>query len=194
MASRREFLKEAFRLAVGMAMFPDSLFAGESVLPGEGEPSRWGYVYSSGERVLYRWASLDPSRYPLEILGRGAARYLGVGTKIACEFCCGAEALVFVDGSPACGCVHAAGMRGVLGYLSTNYPHIPQIETLREVAKWKWIWFKPWMSLKILNEIENGMKSLDVIVLAKGREKEIRKEVREHLRREVSPSILCGSY
>lgn len=67
-------------------------------------------------------------------------RYIDLGQKTACEFCCGATALVFADGSRACGCGHSAAMRGVMAYLLEN-SSMSDEQILDEVNKWKAVFF-----------------------------------------------------
>src|SRR3989344_5384422 len=51
-------------------------------------------------------------------------RYINVAYKlengISCEYCCGARAIIFENGEPACGCAHSYAMRGLAKYLITK--------------------------------------------------------------------------
>ena len=40
---------------------------------------------------------------------------------ISCEYCCGARAIIFENGDPACGCAHSYAMRGLTKYLIVNH-------------------------------------------------------------------------
>ena len=73
--------------------------------------------------------------------GADLARYEKIGTMIACEYCCGANTLVFANGQPACGCAHSYAMRGVLGYLIKNHPELSDDQILEEIGKWKVLFF-----------------------------------------------------
>ena len=69
------------------------------------------------------------------------ARYIKIGSSIACEYCCGAKTLVFSNGERACGCAHSYAMRGLAKYLLTNNPEMTDLEILEELAKWKVLFF-----------------------------------------------------
>ncbi len=56
---------------------------------------------------------------------------------ISCEYCCGARAVIFENGKPACGCAHSYAMRGLAKYLILNHPDMSDEEILIEVAKVK---------------------------------------------------------
>lgn len=73
--------------------------------------------------------------------GDELARYVKIGSMIACEYCCGATTMVFPNGQPACGCAHSYAMRGVLGYLVKNHPEMTDEQMLEEVGKWKVLFF-----------------------------------------------------
>lgn len=68
-------------------------------------------------------------------------RYVKIGSSIACEYCCGANTLVFSDGSRACGCAHSYAMRGLIKYLLTKHPEMTDLQILDEAAKWKVLFF-----------------------------------------------------
>src|SRR3989344_5326460 len=69
------------------------------------------------------------------------ARYINIGSSIACEYCCGAKTLVFSNGERACGCAHSYAMRGLAKYLLTEHPDMTDLEILNEMAKWKVLFF-----------------------------------------------------
>ena len=73
--------------------------------------------------------------------GDDLARYVKIGSMIACEYCCGATTMVFPNGQPACGCAHSYAMRGVLGYLVKNHPEMTDDQILEEIGKWKVLFF-----------------------------------------------------
>jgi hypothetical protein len=68
-------------------------------------------------------------------------RYVKIGSSIACEYCCGAQTLVFSNGERACGCAHSYAMRGLAKYLLTEHSEITDLEILDELAKWKVLFF-----------------------------------------------------
>lgn len=69
------------------------------------------------------------------------ARYIRIGSSISCEYCCGAQALIFKNGDRACGCAHSYAMRGLAKYLLTKHPEMTDVEILNELGKWKVLFF-----------------------------------------------------
>src|SRR3989338_531154 len=68
-------------------------------------------------------------------------RYVKIGSSIACEYCCGAQTLVFSNGQRACGCAHSYAMRGLAKYLLTKHSDMTDLEILEELGKWKVLFF-----------------------------------------------------
>ena len=68
-------------------------------------------------------------------------RYIRIGSSISCEYCCGADAIIFSNGQRACGCAHSYAMRGLAKYLLINHPEMTDIEILNELGKWKVLFF-----------------------------------------------------
>lgn len=80
-------------------------------------------------------------------------RYVSIGSKISCEYCCGARTLVMPDGTRACGCAHSYAMRGLAKYLLLNHQNeYSDDEILEELAKWKTIFFPKQSIQKVLNK------------------------------------------
>lgn len=76
-------------------------------------------------------------------------RYVNIGMSISCEFCCGAESIVFPDGRPACGCAHSAAMRGLAMHLLVNHGNkYTNAQVLDELTKWKTLFFPKQMLQK----------------------------------------------
>ena len=76
------------------------------------------------------------------LTGDDLERYVKIGSMIACEYCCGAETLVFSNGQPACGCAHSYSMRGLAKYLIKNHgDEYTDDEILEELGKWKVLFF-----------------------------------------------------
>ncbi|MEK6841816.1 MAG: hypothetical protein AABX91_01555 [Nanoarchaeota archaeon] len=69
------------------------------------------------------------------------ARYIRIGSSISCEYCCGADAIIFANGQRACGCAHSYAMRGLAKYLLINNPEMTDLEILSELGKWKVLFF-----------------------------------------------------
>ena len=68
-------------------------------------------------------------------------RYIKIGSLISCEYCCGAEAIIFSNGERACGCAHSFAMRGLAKYLLTKHPNMSDENILSELGKWKVLFF-----------------------------------------------------
>ena len=68
-------------------------------------------------------------------------RYIKIGSSISCEYCCGAQALIFSNGQRSCGCAHSYAMRGLAKYLLINHPDMTDEKILNELGKWKVLFF-----------------------------------------------------
>lgn len=69
-------------------------------------------------------------------------RYVKLGTSIACEYCCGAQSLIFSNGQRACGCAHSYAMRGLAKYLIQKHGgEYTDDQILEEMGKWKVLFF-----------------------------------------------------
>ncbi len=92
-------------------------------------------------------------------------RYVDVGSRIACEYCCGVKTLVFKNGQRACGCAHSYAMRGLAKYLIINHPaEYTDDEILDELAKWKATYFPKQSLQKVLQkQVETGKVDLSVL-------------------------------
>lgn len=61
---------------------------------------------------------------------------------ISCEYCCDIRSIITEDGKVACGCSHAAAMRGLAKYLVTTHGDtMTDEEIFTEIAKWKLRYF-----------------------------------------------------
>ncbi|MBI2141297.1 hypothetical protein HYU16_02630 [Candidatus Woesearchaeota archaeon] len=87
------------------------------------------------------------------------ARFINVGTRISCEFCCGAPSVVDQSGRDLCGCSHAASFKGLSKYLIKNHPgEWSDDEILLELTKWKALYYPKNMVEKAVAALENGME------------------------------------
>ncbi len=93
-------------------------------------------------------------------------RYVNVGLNISCEYCCTAQAIIFADGSMACGCAHSASMRGLAKYLIQNHGELSDEQILAELGKWKTLFFPTILAQKVLVLKEKGIDYTDYINLA----------------------------
>src|SRR3989344_4745019 len=93
-------------------------------------------------------------------------RYISIASKISCEYCCGAESIIFSNGQAACGCAHSYAMRGVAKYLITKHPNeFTDDEILEELGKWKTLFFPGQIQVKAQILSQQGVE-LNYINLA----------------------------
>lgn len=93
-------------------------------------------------------------------------RYISIVSKISCEYCCGAESIIFSNGQAACGCAHSYAMRGLAKYLITEHPgEFTDDQVLEELGKWKTLFFPGQMEAKAQILAEKGIE-LNYINLA----------------------------
>lgn len=85
-------------------------------------------------------------------------RYIDIGLRISCEYCCGVKAIIREDGSRACGCAHSYSMRGLAKYLILNHPdEYSNDDILMELGKWKATYFpKQTISKAVVKYAEFG--------------------------------------
>lgn len=85
----------------------------------------------------------------LNLQGKKLERYIGIASKISCEYCCGVESIIFDNGQPACGCAHSYAMRGLAKYLLEKHEkEYSDEQVLEEMGKWKTLFFPGQMSAK----------------------------------------------
>ncbi|MBI2574269.1 hypothetical protein HYV82_00090 [Candidatus Woesearchaeota archaeon] len=100
--------------------------------------------------------SFDEPVTSLEILARLERKV--VGTKISCEFCCGAPSVIDGSGRNLCGCSHAASFQGLSKYLIKNHPdEWTDEQILAELTKWKALYYPKNMVEKGIAAVENGL-------------------------------------
>ena len=110
----------------------------------------------------------DPGygRNRVSLEGVELQRYVTVGTRISCEFCCGAKAIIFSNGQAACGCAHSQAMRGLAAYLIKNHgSQFTDDQILRELARWKSLYFPKQMINKFTTQISSGSFTPDISAL-----------------------------
>ncbi|HLD06603.1 MAG TPA: hypothetical protein VJC16_03660 [Candidatus Nanoarchaeia archaeon] len=95
------------------------------------------------DRTIQILGDLDNA---IELSGADKERYISIlyekENGISCEYCCGARAVIFENGQPACGCAHSYAMRGLAKYLITRHgAEYTDEEILSEVGKWKVLFF-----------------------------------------------------
>src|SRR3989344_9173894 len=98
---------------------------------------------NKADATIKKLGNLDTS---ITLSGADKERYINVLYKMengmSCEYCCGARAIIFENGEPACGCAHSYAMRGLAKYLITKHAgDYDDKGLLEEVGKWKTLFF-----------------------------------------------------
>ncbi|RJR31491.1 hypothetical protein C4569_02040 [Candidatus Parcubacteria bacterium] len=113
----------------------------------------------------------DPTygKQKITLTGDDLKRYIEIGGKISCEYCCGAKAIVAANGQAACGCAHSQAMRGLAAYLIKNHPsEYNNDQILKELARWKGIFFPKQMIKKLTQQLQDGNYTPDTASLVMG--------------------------
>ena len=77
-----------------------------------------GVSFEQVQAAINVLQQFDPTygRQKITLAKQDLQRYITVGSKIACEYCCGAKTLVTPTGEAACGWAPPPAMRGVAAY------------------------------------------------------------------------------
>ena len=141
----------------------------------QGTPEIYGaelaVSFDQVEPAMNVMKQFDPTYGSQKIVlaGQDLQRYINIGLKIACEYCCGATSLIREDGQAACGCAHSQAMRGLLAYLIKNHnSEYTDDEMLRELARWKGLYFPKQMIQKITSQLQGANFTPDVASLLLG--------------------------
>jgi len=111
----------------------------------------------------------------IELEGNDLKRYIEIVSKISCEYCCGADSIIFSDGKAACGCAHSFAMRGLAKYLIKYHPNdFTNDEILEELGKWKTLFFPAQLTQKAQVLKSKGIE-LNYINLASQKYRDIEK-------------------
>ena len=127
-----------------------------------------GVSFSQVEQSMNIMKEFDPTygSKKIKLNGDLLKRYVAVGSKISCEFCCEATGIVRSDGEAACGCAHSQAMRGLAAYLLQNHAsEYTDDQILRELARWKGSYFPSAMVAKISEQLGTGQYTPDVAAL-----------------------------
>ena len=130
-----------------------------------------GVSFDQVEPAMNVMKQFDPTYGSQKIVlaGQDLQRYINIGLKISCEYCCGAKAMIREDGQGACGCAHSQAMRGLLAYLIKNHnSEYTDDEMLRELARWKGMYFPKQMIQKITSQLQGANFTPDVASLLLG--------------------------
>ena len=156
----------------------DTGITGATVLSSDIIPTGVPAVYGQALGVSYDDVSASNPKLANEVIqklssyeseelnGEQMARYIKIGSAISCEYCCGADAIIFPNGEAACGCAHSYAMRGLAKYLLINNPEMSDYEILSELGKWKVLFFPGIHEQKAKVLEANGIDSTDYVNLA----------------------------
>lgn len=113
----------------------------------------------------------------IELEGDDLDRYINIASQISCEYCCGAQSIIFSNGEAACGCAHSYAMRGLAKYLITEHgDEYTDSEILEELGKWKTLFFPSQITAKAKILQEQGIET-NYINLASNKYRGIEKGV-----------------
>lgn len=113
----------------------------------------------------------DPEygKQKIALTGDDLKRYIDIGLRISCEYCCGAKSIIFQNGRAACGCAHSQAMRGLAAYLLTKHgQEYSNDEILRELARWKGVYFPKQMIQKLAGHLQGSNFTPDTAALVMG--------------------------
>ncbi|MBS3058151.1 MAG: hypothetical protein J4478_02000 [Candidatus Diapherotrites archaeon] len=111
----------------------------------------------------------------ITLSGELKQRYIKIASQISCEYCCGAESIIFSNGEAACGCAHSFAMRGVARYLLANHAsEFTDDQILEELGKWKTLFFPTILAQKAAVLKQQGIE-LTYINLASNKYRNIEK-------------------
>lgn len=179
--------KSAFAQVIDKALKPAKSNTGQTQLGGDLMGDTMKLVISQGVPEVYGseigvsfdnvQASIDIMRQydpsygkkKITLVGDNLQRYINVGLKISCEYCCSAKSIIRPDGQAACGCAHSKAMRGLLAYLIQNHgDQYTNDELLRELARWKGMYFPKQMIKKLASQLQGAQFTPDTAALIMG--------------------------
>lgn len=101
----------------------------------------------------------------IQLTGPDLQKYIDIGSRISCQYCCKAKTLVRKDGVAACGCAHSIMMRGLTAYLIQNHPLLSDEKILEELNIWKTTYFpKQTLTAKLQKLEKSGDKGVSEIL------------------------------
>ncbi len=120
--------------------------------------SEIGVSYDDPVNSLNILANFDYAIPTKSLTSEEKQRFVDVGTKISCEFCCSAPAVIDHNGRDLCGCSHAASFRGLAKYFIKNHPDKSNDEILLELTRWKSLYYPRNMVEKGVALLSNNME------------------------------------
>lgn len=141
-----------------------------TIIMMHGVPEKYGtqlgLSYDKVQESMNVMRQYDPDSGTKAIIltGKKLERYINIGIKISCEYCCSAISIIQSSGASACGCAHAKAMRGLMAYLIQNYDesNFSNDQILRELARWKGRYFPKQMMKKLTGQIQSGKYTHDI--------------------------------
>ena len=130
-----------------------------------------GVSFDAVEQSMNVMKQFDPTygKQKIVLSGSDLQRFITVGLKISCEYCCGAASIITQNGQAACGCAHSQAMRGLLVYLIKNHSsQYTDDEMLRELARWKAMYFPKQMIQKLATQLQGADFTPDAASLVLG--------------------------
>ena len=111
----------------------------------------------------------------IELTGDDLQRYIAITSRISCEYCCGAESIIFSNGDAACGCAHSYAMRGLAKYLITEHgDEYTNDQILEELGKWKTLFFPDQITVKA-DVLQSMGVELNYVNLASNKYRDVEK-------------------
>lgn len=180
-----QFIISAVNANMGIGMYRSKMMNGASVeLSGDlsqdvvkmilvkGVPavygSELGINFDQVQAAINVMRQFDPTYGQRKIVlsADKMKRYIDIGLRISCEYCCSAKSIVFGDGRAACGCAHSQAMRGLSAYLLQYHGgEYSNDEILRELAQWKGLYFPKQMMKKLATQLSGAAFTPDTASL-----------------------------
>lgn len=137
----------------------------QQIMP-KGVPPVYGAVlgvsFDNAAAAIQPMSNIDKT---VTLSGSDLTRYISIASQISCEYCCGAQSIIFPNGQAACACEHSYAMRGVIKYLIKNHGNeFTDQQILGEAGKWKMVFFPGPIVSKAM-EFQKAGKDLNVIDL-----------------------------
>lgn len=112
-------------------------------------------------------ANLDRQIPTSSLTDEQKQRYINVGTRASCEFCCSAPSVIDSSGRDLCGCSHSAALRGLAKWFIVNHPNeYDDKQILTELGKWKTLWYPRDSVKKAITMAEANNGELDLSLMA----------------------------
>lgn len=151
---------------IGTVSASDIIPTGTPAVYGEEIGISYNDVSSNNPRLADATIKKMTAFEDMELNSEQMARYIKVAGAISCEYCCGADSIIFENGGRACGCAHSYAMRGLGKYLITEHPEMSDDDILTELGKWKVLFFPGIHEQKAQVLESQGIDSTNYINLA----------------------------